>query len=70
MNVITHYVVYRIEGSKKVKLATENADNTDYSYTDKNLKTGSYSYKIRAITKIDGVTGYGSYSDSVSVTIK
>lgn len=66
----THYVVYKIKDGKKVKLATENADNTDYCYTDKKLKTGSYSYVIRAIIKLDGATGYGSYSDSVGVTIK
>lgn len=66
----THYVIYRIKDGKTVKLATEEADSTDYSFADKKLKTGSYSYKIRAVRKLDGVTGYGSFSDIVTVKIK
>ncbi len=66
----THYQIYRIKDGKTVKLATEDADSTDYSFADKNLKTGSYSYKIRAVRKLDGVTGYGSYSDVVTVKVK
>ena len=66
----THYVIYSVKDGKTVKLATEDADSTDYAFTDKNLKTGSYSYKIRAVRKLDGVTGYSDYSDIVTVTVK
>ena len=66
----THYVVYKLTDGKWVKLATEDADSTDYAFKDKSLKTGSYSYKIRAITKLDGKTGYGSYSGVVTVKVK
>ena len=66
----THYVIYSVKDGKTVKLATEDADSTDYAFTDKNLKTGSYSYKIRAVRKLDGVTGYSDYSDVVTVTVK
>lgn len=66
----THYVIYKIKDGKTVKLATEEADSTDYFYTDKSLEKGSYDYKIRAVRKLDGVTGYSDYSKTVTVKIK
>ncbi len=66
----THYVIYEIRGSEKIKVATENLDGTNYKYTVKNLKAGTYTYKIRAIRKVGSLKGYGSYSEAVTVTVK
>jgi hypothetical protein len=66
----THYVIYKIDGSDKTKIATINADDECYTYSHKELETGTYTYKIRAIRQSDGIKGYGSYSKAVSVKIK
>lgn len=66
----THYVIYEIKDGKKVKIFTDETDCTNYTYTVKNLKAGTYVYKIRAIKKSGALTGYGSYSKAVTVSVK
>ena len=66
----THYVIYKIEGTNKTKIATINAEDENYTYTHKNLKADTYTYKIRTIRQSDGIKGYGSYSKAVSVKVK
>ena len=66
----THYLIYRIDGEDKIKVATVNAEDGICSYTEENLEAGTYTYKIRAIRKSGDTKGYGSYSKAVSVTIK
>ncbi len=66
----THYVIYEIKDGGKVKLVTENADNTDFTYTVPELTSGTYTYKIRAIKKVGSLKGYGSYSKAVTVKVQ
>ncbi len=65
----THYYIYRNTSSGFKKIATVKSGTT--SYTDKALKRGSkQTYRIRAVTVKNGVTGYGSYSSKKSVTVR
>ena len=66
----TQYVLYRIVDGEKVKIATIDAEDTDYRYLVEDVKAGQYTYRIRAIKQVEDVKGYGSYSKAVSVTIK
>ena len=66
----THYVIYRIEDGKNVKLVTQSVGDSTLSYTVSNLKSGSYTFKVRAIRKADDIKGYGNYSQAVSVKVK
>ena len=66
----THYVIYRIDAGKNVKIATLSAGDSDLSYVVSDLKSSSYTFKVRAIRKADNIKGYGSYSESVTVKIK
>ena len=66
----THYVIYEIKDGGKVKLVTENADNTDFTYTVPELTSGTYTYRIRAIKKVGSLKGYGSYSKAVTVKVQ
>ena len=65
----TQYVIYRIDGDSKVKVATIDADD-NFIYTAENPEAGTYTYRIRAIRVDGGIKGYGSYSKAVTVTIK
>ncbi len=65
----TRYDIYRLVGSKYVRIASVSA--TSNTYTDKNLVTGSnYYYKVRAINSKYTPVGYGSYSATAKVTVK
>ena len=66
----THYVIYRVDDGKNVKLATQSADDTDFIYTLTDMKKGTYTFKVRAIRKANDIKGYGSYSEAVSVKVK
>ena len=66
----THYVIYRIDGTAKVKIVAIKAEDTDFTYTAEYLEAGKHTYRIRAIRQVDDIKGYGSYSKAVSVTIK
>ena len=63
------YVVMRSTSAngtyKKVRTAQGFSDT---SFTDKNLPSGTYYYKVRAFRKIDGKFVYGAYSDVRSIT--
>lgn len=62
----THYIIYRVASDELIKLATVDADTL--SYTVDGLKVGgAYRFKVRAIRKDGGVTGYGCYSNAVKI---
>lgn len=66
---VYRYYVFRYNGSEWVRIAILKSDVT--KYTDTGLKSGKkYKYKVRAVAKKGGVTGYGSYSSSLSVKVK
>lgn len=65
----THYVIYQVKDGKSYNLATVSADDNECSYTVSNLKSGSYTFKVRAIRKADSIKGYGSYSKEVNVKV-
>lgn len=65
----THYYVYRLENGKYKKIKTLTSETT--SYTDKKLTSGKeYSYKVKAVTKKNGVTANGTASGAIKVTVK
>ena len=66
----THYVIYRVDDGKNVQLAIQSADDSELTYTVRDLKKGTYTFKVRAIRKADDIKGYGSYSQAVKVTVK
>ena len=66
----TQYVLYRIVDGEKVKIATIDADDTDYRYLVEDVEADEYTYRIRAIKNVGSIKGYGSYSKAVSVTIE
>ena len=66
---VYRYHVFRYNGSEWVRIAILKSDVT--KYTDTGLKSGKkYKYKVRAVSKKGGITGYGSYSSSLSVKVK
>ena len=66
---VYRYYVYRYENSAWKRIAVLKDGVNEYK--DTGLKSGQkYNYKVRAIAKKGGVTGYGSYSSKVSVKIK
>lgn len=69
-NGATHYVIYQVVDGKNVKLATQSAGDSELTYTVRDLKKGTYTFKVRAIRKADDIKGYGSYSEAVKATVK
>ncbi len=66
---VYRYYVFRYTGSEWERIAILRSGVTEYEDTD--LKSGKkYTYRIRAVAKKGGITGYGSYSSSVSVKVK
>lgn len=65
----THYVVYQIKDGKSYSVATVSAADNECKYTVSNLKSGTYTFKVRAIRKADSIKGYGSYSSEVKVKV-
>ena len=66
----SEYVVFQIKNGEKIKLDTQDAEITNYNYTVKNLKAGTYTFAVRAVKKVGNQKGYGSYSKQVKVTVK
>ena len=66
---VYRYYVYRYEGSECKRIAVLKNGVTEYK--DTGLKSGKkYTYRVRAIAKKSGITGYGSYSSKISAKIK
>lgn len=66
---VYRYYVYRYEGSECKRIAILKDGVTEYK--DTGLKSGKkYTYKVRAIAKKSGITGYGSYSSKITAKIK
>ena len=52
-----------------MRIAIVKSDVTEY--TDTELESGKkYTYRVRAVAKKGGKTGYGAYSASTSVKVK
>ncbi len=65
----THYVIYQIKDGVSYKVDTVSAAGNECKYTVSNLKSGTYTFKVRAIRKADSIKGYGSYSLEVKVKV-
>ena len=65
----THYVIYQVKDDVSYKIATVSAAGNECEYTVKNLKNGTYSFKVRAIRKADSIKGYGSFSSEIKVKV-
>ena len=66
----THYVLYRVHGEKLEKIATIDADDTEYKYVIDDMEKGSHTFKLRPINKVGNTKGYGAFSNTVSFIIK
>lgn len=65
----THYVIYQVKDGKSYNIATVSAAGNECKHTVSNLKSGSYTFKVRAVRKADSIKGYGSYSNEVNVKV-
>ena len=65
----THYVIYQVKDGVSYKIATVSAADNECKYTIENLKSGTYTFKVRAIRKADSIKGFGSFSAEVKVKI-
>lgn len=65
----THYVIYQVKDGVSYKIATVSAADNECKYTVENLKSGTYTFKVRAIRKADSIKGFGSFSAEVKVKI-
>lgn len=66
---VYRYYVFRKDGSEWVRIAILKSDVTEYSDTE--LESGKkYIYRVRAVAKKGGKTGYGAYSSNASVKVK
>ena len=65
----THYVIYQVKDGASQKIDTVSAAGNECEYTVNNLKSGTYTFKVRAVRKADSIKGYGSYSAEVKVKI-
>lgn len=66
---VYRYYVFRYTGSEWERIAILKSDVTEYSDTE--LESGKkYIYRVRAIAKKGGKTGYGAYSSNASVKVK
>lgn len=66
---VYRYYIFRYTGSEWERIAIVKSDVTEY--TDTELKSGKkYTYRVRAVAKKGGKTGYGSYSSNTSIKVK
>jgi uncharacterized protein YjdB len=65
----THYVIYQVKDGKNVNIATVSSSDNECKYTVSNLKSGTYTFKVRAVRKADTLKGYGNYSTEVKVKV-
>lgn len=63
------YRAYEDGKYTKVKTLKKTKNGTPYYYVDKDLKTGKYSYKLRAWHKVGKKTVYSKYSNVKSIIV-
>ncbi len=71
VNGASGYRIYRIDPKTgKYQYVTQVGKGSTTSYTEKGLKKGTYTYKMRAYRTVNGEKVFGAYSSGIKGTIK